>query len=68
MREHFPGLYRWAELCYAQPGLLFFGGAVLKSELGVQQGDSLGPLLFSVVLHSLVRLIEERVPGLDVYV
>ena len=47
---------------------MFFGGAALKSELGVQQGDPLGPLLFSVVLHSLVRLVEERVPGLDVHV
>jgi ubiquitin carboxyl-terminal hydrolase 44/49 len=61
-------LYRWAEFCYAQPGLLFFGGALLMSELGVQQGDPLGPLLFSVVLHSLVKSIEERVPGLDVHV
>jgi len=68
VREHFPGLYRWAEFCYAQPGLLFFGGSVLKRELGVHQGDPLGPLLFSVVLHSLVRLIEERVLGLDVHV
>ena len=29
------------------------------SELGVQQGETLAPLLFFVVLHSLVLLIED---------
>ena len=38
------------------------------SKLGVQQGDPLVPLLFYVVLHSLVTSIEERVPDLDVHV
>ena len=32
---------------------------VLSSELGVQQGDPLGPLLFSLVLHRLIRTIIE---------
>ena len=32
---------------------------VLSSELGVQQGDHLGPLLFSLVLHRLIRTIVE---------
>ena len=41
---------------------------MLISELGIQQGDPLGPLLFSVVLHSLVKLIEEQVSSLDVHV
>ena len=41
---------------------------MLKSELGVQQGDPLGPFLFSMVLHSLFKLIEEPVLGLDVHV
>ena len=66
--EHFSGIYRWAEFCYAQPDLLFFGGALLKSELGVQQGYPLGPMLLSSVLQSLVLMIEKRVPSLDVHV
>ena len=32
---------------------------VLSSELGVQQGDPLGPLLFSLVLHKLIRTVIE---------
>ena len=32
---------------------------VLSSELRVQQGDPLGPLLFSLVLRKLIRMITE---------
>ncbi len=49
--EHFPELARWAHWCYGQPGgespLLWFGEWVLESKKSVQQGDPLGPVLFS---------------------
>ena len=32
---------------------------VLSSELGVQQGDPLGPLLFALVLHKLICMVIE---------
>jgi len=38
------------------------------SELGPQYADTLGALLFFVVLHSLVEKIEKRVLGLDIHV
>jgi hypothetical protein len=67
-REKLPSIYKWVEFCYAQPANLFFGEALLLSMAGVQQGDPLGPLLFSLVLHPLAERIEREFPNLDLSV
>ena len=64
-RSLFPELLPWVEWCYASQPLLFFGDSMsLKSCVGVQQGDPLGPMLFCLVLQVLARRIGDECPGL----
>ena len=65
VRHRMPGLARWAEWCYGRPSKLFFDGVVIQSEVGVQQGDPLGPLLFALALQPIL-LQMDNIPGLDI--
>jgi hypothetical protein len=49
-KEHFPKLYSWIIYCYRDQPLLWFDRKSIKSCVGVQQGDPLGPFLFCLVL------------------
>ena len=64
IRMHFPQLARFTQCCYSQPSHLLFGKHVVKSAAGVQQGDPLGPLLFSCAIHYFAtRIADPEVQG-----
>ncbi|RKP15603.1 hypothetical protein ROZALSC1DRAFT_26279 [Rozella allomycis CSF55] len=64
VHKYFPGILEWVNFCYHQPSLLFINQRHFLSAEGVQQGDPLGPLLFSLVLQELILNVKERCPEL----
>ena len=50
----FPQIYPFIYQAYASSSNLFFGNETLFSKEGVQQGDPLGPFLFSLSINNLI--------------
>ena len=65
VRAKIPTLAAWVECRYSSQ-LLHFGDYTILSSCGMQQGDPLGPLLFSLTLHSIVESIKREVPDLNI--
>ncbi len=55
IKENLPELFGWVQYCYATPSELQFGEHQILSSSGAQQGDPLGPLLFSLTLKELLK-------------
>ena len=53
VKEEFPQIYSFVWQLYSLPSKLFFGGTIITSATGVQQGDPLGPALFSMTTMAL---------------
>ena len=55
VKEKFSCLLLFVWLAYHASAHLFFGDSIIPSTTGVQQGDPLGPVLFSLAIHSLIK-------------
>ena len=66
VRSRFPGMARWVHWCYGSgtDPHLWYGKWTLGSKEGVQQGDPLSPLLFSMVIHEIITAISTECPDL----
>ena len=54
-----PGIAAFTNSCYSQHSHLFYDNFVVSSESGIQQGDSLDLLLFSLTLWPNIEKIQE---------
>ena len=59
-KELVPSTLPYTLQAYKQATTLFFGDFRLTSECGVQQGDPLGPLLFSIAIHDLAVSLQSE--------
>ena len=64
IRSRLPSLATWMECCYGSKPILHLEDQTILSCCGVQQGDPLGPLGFSLTLQPLVEKIMVEVPDL----
>ena len=64
IRSRLPSLATWMECCYGSKPILHLEDQTILSCCGVQQGDPLGPLGFSLTLQPLVEKIMAEVPDL----
>ncbi|XP_073944805.1 uncharacterized protein [Choristoneura fumiferana] len=49
-----PSLYPFLHQCYHKTSHLYFNGSLVSSQVGAQQGDPLGPLVFCLAIHGIV--------------
>lgn len=54
-RERTPSMYRLLWQAYSEHSLLFFGDETIRSATGIQQGDPMGPALFSLGVDQIAR-------------
>lgn len=54
MKLSIPQIYKFIEQCYRHPTNLYHGEHTILSQRGVQQGDPLGPINFSLVIHNII--------------
>ena len=60
-----PGIPAFTNSCYSQHSQLSYDKFVFSSQSGIQQGDPLGPLLFSLTLWAIIEKIHETAPELQ---
>ena len=60
-----PSIAAFTNSCYSQHSQLFYDQFVVSSESGIQQGDPLGPLFFSLTLWPIKEKIQETSPELQ---
>ncbi len=62
--KDFPSVSRYVYWCYGKHTLLKYDEYFLTSQLGVQQGDPFGPILFCLALHPIIMKAHTLFPDM----
>lgn len=60
VKDKIPHLYNFILQCYGKPSKLIYKNNLILSEVGCQQGDPLGPALFSLAIHPIIKKLESK--------
>lgn len=55
-----PNIFKFFYQCYHKPSILFFGDYRIASQVGVQQGDPSGPLIFSLAIQPIIEELKSE--------
>lgn len=60
IKNHCPNIYNYLWQCYSAPTKLTYFENEIESKVGCQQGDPLGPAIFSLGLHPLIKELNSK--------
>lgn len=60
VKQIVPSLYPFLNQCYRQPSELVFGKDKINSAVEAQLGDPCGPMVFSLAVHPIVRILKSE--------
>lgn len=60
VKDKIPDLYNFLYQCYGKPSKLVYQNNVLLSSVGCQQGDPLGPAIFSLAIHPIIQRLQSK--------
>ena len=58
VQQKCPEILAWSNWCLGGPSDVVLGNHVIECQTGVQQGDPLAPMLFSMGLHGAVEAVD----------
>ncbi|XP_052757454.1 uncharacterized protein LOC128202180 [Galleria mellonella] len=60
IKQKIPHIYNFLWQCYSEPTKLMYLNNTLLSAVGCQQGDPLGPAIFSLGINPIIRLLNSK--------
>ncbi|XP_048488762.1 uncharacterized protein LOC125491265 [Plutella xylostella] len=60
IKELTPEIYPYLWQCYSSPSNLIYNSNLIHSEVGCQQGDPLGPAIFSLAIHKTISSLKSK--------